>query len=48
MKKINEVYETPHLEVMEIQVEQCILTDSYGGPGDAGQGSGYLDFGDDF
>lgn len=43
MKKLNAVYETPCLEVTEIQVEQCILSGSYGEAGDAGQESGYLD-----
>ena len=45
MKK--SVYEAPCAEVMEMQVEQCILSSSYGEPGDPGQGSGYLDFGED-
>lgn len=48
MKNLNAVYESPNLEVLEIQVEQCILSTSYGDPGSPGQGSGYLDFGDDF
>ncbi len=46
MKNLNPLYETPCLEVIEIQVEQSILTDSYGGPGEPGQGSGFLDGGD--
>lgn len=48
MKKLNEFYQTPCMEVAEMQVEQCILSGSlYGDEGEAGQRSGYLDFGDD-
>ena len=50
MKKLNAVYEAPILEVEELLTEQSVLTGSFGDlngfgkPGDAGQGSGYLDF----
>lgn len=50
MKKLNAVYEAPNLEVAELLTEQSVLTgsfgdlDGFGKPGDAGQGSGYLDF----
>lgn len=48
MKKLNEFYQTPCMEVAEMQVEQCILSGSpYGEAGAAGQESVYLDFGDD-
>lgn len=42
MKKQNELYEAPCIEVMQMQVEQCVLAGSYGDPGDPGQDSGYL------
>lgn len=42
MKKLNELYEAPCMEITEMQVEQCILSASYGDAGDAGQKSGYL------
>ena len=38
MKKVNEMYEAPFLEVAEIDVESGIA-------GEAGQGSGYIDYG---
>ena len=41
MKKLNELYEAPRVEVTEMQVEQCILSGSYGDPGEPGQDSGY-------
>ena len=44
MKELKALYEAPSMEVIELQMEQCIMSDSYGGPGDPGQGSGYLDF----
>lgn len=50
MKKLNAVYEAPILEVEELLTEQSVLIGSFGDlngfgkPGDAGQGSGYLDF----
>jgi len=48
MKKSSEIYEAPCMEIIAIQVEQSVLTSSYGEAGEPGQGSGYLDFGDDF
>ena len=30
MKKLNELYEAPCIEVMQMQVEQCVLAGSYG------------------
>ncbi len=47
MKKLNEFYEAPRMEVTEMQVEQCILSGSYGAPGYPGQDSDYNDYGDD-
>lgn len=49
MKKVNEMYEAPFLEVAEIEVESGIagsLDGAYGDYGEAGQGSGYIDYGD--
>lgn len=43
MKRLNEFYEAPCMEVMEVQVEQCILAGSYGESGAPGQDSGYVD-----
>lgn len=43
MKKLNELYQTPRMEVTEMQVEQCILSGSYGDDGDPGQASYYID-----
>ena len=43
MKKLNELYEAPCIEVTQMQVEQCVLAGSYGDYGDPGQDSGYLD-----
>lgn len=43
MKKQNVAYDAPCMEVTELQMEQCILSGSYGEAGDAGQESGYLD-----
>ena len=43
MKELKALYEAPSMEVIELQMEQCIMSDSYGGPGDPGQGSDYLD-----
>lgn len=48
MKKFNALYEAPRVEVTEMQVEQCILSGSYGDAGEPGQDSGFLDFGEDF
>uniref|UniRef100_UPI00405709BF hypothetical protein n=1 Tax=Alistipes sp. TaxID=1872444 RepID=UPI00405709BF len=37
-------YSVPRLEVEELEVERGFsLSSNYGGPGEAGQGSGYLD-----
>lgn len=47
MKKLNELYEAPCIEVMQMQVEQCVLAGSYGDPGEPGQDSGFIDFGED-
>lgn len=44
MKKLNELYDAPCMEIIDMQVEQCILTGSYGAPGEPGQDSGYNDF----
>ncbi len=46
MKKLNEHYEAPCIEVTEMQVEQCVLAGSFGEPGAPGQDSGFIDFGD--
>ena len=46
MKKLNELYQAPCIEVTEMLVEQCILAGSYGDPGAPGQDSGFIDFGD--
>lgn len=43
MKKLNYAYEAPCLKVAEMQLEQCILTSSYGDYGDPGQDSYYND-----
>ena len=43
MKKLNEFYETPRMEITEMLVEQCILVGCYGNPGDPGQDSDYND-----
>lgn len=42
MKEFNAVYEAPCLEVVELQMEQCVLSGSYGEPGMPGQGSGII------
>lgn len=44
MKRTNAVYEAPCMEITEMQVEQCILSGSYGDEGEAGQKSTYLDW----
>lgn len=46
MKKLNDAYEAPCLKVAEMQLEQCILTSSYGDYGDPGQDSDYNDYED--
>ncbi len=43
MKKLNVVYEAPCMEIAEMQVEQCILSGSYGDLGGPGQDSGFID-----
>lgn len=43
MKKLNEIYEAPCVEVTEMQVEQSVLSGSYGDAGEPGQDSGYND-----
>ena len=43
MKELKALYEAPSMEVIELQMEQCIMSDSYGGLGAPGQGSGYND-----
>ena len=43
MKILNALYETPCIEVMAMQVEQCVLAGSYGEPGNPGQDSGFID-----
>lgn len=43
MKKLNDAYEAPCMVVTEMQVEQCVLSGSYGDPGEPGQDSGYND-----
>lgn len=48
MKKVNEMYKAPFLEVAEIEVESGIAgspNGAYGDYGEAGQGSGYIDYG---
>lgn len=47
MRTKNAAYESPCMEVIEVHVEQCILAGSYGDYGDAGQGSGFIDFEDE-
>lgn len=47
MKNLNELYETPCVEIIKAQVEQCILSGSYGKPGAPGQDSGYVNPGFD-
>lgn len=47
MKKMNVFYETPCMEIAEMQVEQCVLSGSYGDVGAAGQKSGFVDFSED-
>ena len=44
MKKENMFYDAPCMEMSEMQVEQCVLSGSYGAPGNPGQDSGYNDF----
>ena len=44
MKNMNLFYEAPCMEIAEMQVEQCVLSGSYGDPGKPGQDSGYNDF----
>lgn len=46
MKKLNDAYEAPCLKVAEMQLEQCVLTSSYGDYGDPGQDSDYNDYED--
>lgn len=49
MKKVNQMYEAPFLEVAEIEVEGGIAVSPngmYGDYGEAGQGSGFIDYGD--
>lgn len=49
MKKVNDMYEAPFLEVAEIEVESGIAgspNGAYGDYGEAGQGSGYINYGD--
>lgn len=50
MKKRNEMYEAPYMEVVEFEVESGIAQSPYGLAGEAGQGSGFIDYGegDDF
>jgi hypothetical protein len=44
MKKVEEIYAVPSLEVEELVVERGFsLSDNYGDYGEAGQDSGYLD-----
>lgn len=46
MKKVNEMYEAPFLEVAEIEVESGIagsLGGAYGGYGEPGQGGDYVE-----
>lgn len=47
MSKVNKMYEAPYLEVADVQVESGIAVspgdDYYGGWGDAGQDSDYID-----
>ena len=44
MKKTNEIYTIPSLEVEELVVEKGFsLSSNYGDYGEAGQNSGYLD-----
>lgn len=44
------MYEAPFMEVAEFEVESGIATSPYGEAGEAGQGSGFIDYGegDDF
>lgn len=46
MKDVKVRYAAPEMDVIELQMEQCIMTDSYGEPGMPGQGSGFIN-GDD-
>lgn len=46
MKKQDVLYEAPCVEITQLQVEQCILSASYGDCGDAGQDSDYRDYED--
>ena len=44
MKKTNEIYTIPSLEVEELVVERGFaLSSDYGNVGEPGQGSGYID-----